>query len=670
MENHLAGESSPYLLQHKDNPVDWYPWGPEAMRRARDEDKPIFLSIGYSACHWCHVMEHESFTNDETASFLNANFISIKVDREERPDLDDVYMQAVTSLTGSGGWPLSTWLTPEGVPFYGGTYFPPSPRYDRPSFMQVLTALADMWKTRRGDLLDAAAKIHEHLARECPHPSAPAQRADILAEAAADLARTVDGVHGGWGAAPKFPAPLALEFLLACQTVRPQREAERAIRLTLDAMAAGGAYDQLGGGFHRYSVDDDWLVPHFEKMLYDNAQLARCYLHAWQVFGEPRYREVAEETLDYLLRRMQHLDGGFFSAEDADSEGQEGAFYTWTPAQLASVLSAEQADLVVRTFGVTERGNFERTNVLHRGIVEPDDRPALLEAKSRLLEARERRTRPARDEKVLAGWNGLALAAFAEAACTLDCERYAEAAVKTADFIVSTLVHDDSRLAHSCKDGRPSGNGFLEDYACVVEGLLAVYATTFSERWFGAARKLGDAMIQHFHRPAGGFFDTSDDHESLIIRPRSLRDSPTPSGNSMAATVLLKLGAYTGEHRYAAAAESALVPALALVSRAPVMFGQWLSAQLRAETATTEVAIVGDVTTAPGSELLSVARSAFRPHAVVAARPAGRPSLIPMLENREPAPGTAATAWVCRRSTCAPPTSDPAELEHRLATTA
>ncbi len=447
MANHLSGESSPYLQQHRDNPVDWYPWGPEAMQKARDEDKPIFLSIGYSACHWCHVMERESFTDASTAAYLNKYFVSIKVDREERPDLDDVYMQAVTALTGAGGWPLSAWLTPEGVPFYGGTYFPPSPRHGRPSFGQVLSAVADMWTSRRDDILEAAARMHEHLARDAAPDAAGGSRAGLLAETRAALLATADTVNGGWGAAPKFPAPMTLEFLLAYQTTQPSTEAERTVRLALDAMAAGGIHDQLGGGFHRYSVDDIWLVPHFEKMLYDNAQLARCYLHAWQLLGETRYLRVAEDTLDYLIGQMQHPEGGFFSAEDADSEGVEGAFYSWTWDQLKAALPPDEAAAAARAFGVTERGDFEGTNVLHR----PGDAtsPAELDPAiaARLLETRERRERPARDDKVLAAWNGLALAAMAEAGRLPGAERFVAAAVRAGEFVLDTLLHGENRLA-------------------------------------------------------------------------------------------------------------------------------------------------------------------------------------------------------------------------------
>ena len=667
MPNHLIGQSSPYLLQHADNPVDWYPWGPEALERACDEDKPIFLSIGYSACHWCHVMERESFTNAQTAALLNTHFVSVKVDREERPDLDAIYMEAITTLTGHGGWPLSAWLTPDGAPFYGGTYFPDSPRYGMPSFRQVLAALASAWNTRRDDLQKTAAQLLEHLGGEDAAPAHAMPHRQILAEATKSLRASLDAVNGGWGGAPKFPQPLVLEYLLAQQAASVQPALQVGVESALDAMAAGGIYDHLGGGFHRYATDESWLVPHFEKMLYDNAQLARCYLHAWQLLGKPRYRVVTEETLDYLLREMRHDRGGFFSAQDADSEGKEGAFFVWTLDDVRRVLTAEETRLIAATYGVKAQGDFEGANILHL-LSEPGENGAsLAAARTKLLSLRDQRVHPARDQKILAGWNGLALAALADAARGLALEQYREAAKRTGEFIARELIRTGDRLAHSWKDGRASGNGFLEDYACVVEGLLALYQTTVDERWFAAARGLIDAMIEYFRRPAGGFYDTSSDHETLITRPRSLQDSPTPSGNSMAATVLLKMAAYTGESSYWSLAEETLASATASAQkRAPVMFGQWLYAHLLAETGFTEVAIVGDLADAQTKALLRLLDGRFQPALVMAARPVGADSLISILKGREPGPGARAAAWVCRRFTCAPPTSDPDELRNLL----
>ena len=671
MTNHLAGETSPYLLQHADNPVDWYPWGPEGLSRANDEDKPIFLSIGYSACHWCHVMERESFTDPDTAAFLNEHFISIKVDREERPDLDAIYMEAVTALTGRGGWPLSAWLTADGAPFYGGTYFPDSPRFGTPSFRQVLEALVETWETRPGELQQAASRMRAHLTRDEHEPDEPeplgaATPGQIIERAIRGLRASYDPVNGGWGGAPKFPQPLVLEPLLARQTAGHQPELQVEIETTLDAMAAGGIYDHLGGGFHRYSTDERWLVPHFEKMLYDNAQLARCYLHAWQLTRKPRYRRVVEETLEYLLREMSHSDGGFFSAQDADSEGKEGTFYVWTLEDIRQALVPEEADLIAATYGMTAQGNFEGANILHV-VADPGESAGLLaEARAKLRAIREDRVRPARDEKILAGWNGLTLTALAEAARALPSERYREAAENAGEFMLRELLRPGYRVFHSWKDGLASGNGFLEDYASLVEGLLALYQTTFAERWFVAARGLTDAMIEFFRRPAGGFFDTSSDHEALITRPRSLQDSPTPSGNSMAVTVLLRMAAYTGESTYSTLAEETLDPIASVAERAPLAVGQWLSAYHLADSGLVEVAVVGDMDNPRTKALLSVVNSTFRPAQVAAARPPAAESIIPLLAGRESQPDDWAAAWVCRRSTCAAPTSDPDELRALL----
>ncbi|MBN1320338.1 MAG: thioredoxin domain-containing protein [Thermoleophilia bacterium] len=673
MSNHLAGETSPYLLAHATNPVEWYPWGPEAFERARAEDKPVFLSIGYSACHWCHVMERESFTDSQTAEFLNAQFVSVKVDREERPDLDAIYMKAVTTLTGRGGWPLSVWLTPDGAPFYGGTYFPPTPRFGMAPFRQVLDALAKLWVERRDELQRAAAELRRHLSEEGEGDHRGPLGRPILTAANDGLHRSFDPAYGGWGEAPKFPQPLVLEYLLAQWAVNPEGRLQVHIERTLDAMATGGVYDHLGGGFHRYSTDERWLVPHFEKMLYDNAQLARCYLHAWQLTGKTRYREVAEETLDYLLGRMAHPQGGFFSSEDADSEGVEGAFYVWSADEIDEILGPDAAEGFKTEYGVTREGNFEGATILHLPLPEDGepDRAAevgaeLAGSRAKLFAAREKRARPARDEKVVAAWNGLALAAFAEAARALGSDRYRAAAEATGAFVAEELVRSGDRLAHSWKDGHATGNGFLDDYACVVEGLLALYQSTFNERWFKLAAALTEAMVRHFRRSAGGFYDTSDDHETLVVRPRSLQDSPTPSGNALAATVLLKMWAFTGEAAYLEHAEATLATAAGLVGHAPVMFGQWLLTFLLADTGLTEVAVVGEPADPQREALLSVLDEALRPATVAAARPPGSHSSIPLLEGREPAAKAGATAWVCRQSTCSAPAGDPPALRALL----
>jgi uncharacterized protein YyaL (SSP411 family) len=673
--NRLAGESSPYLLQHAGNPVNWYPWGPEALARAKAEDKPIFLSIGYSACHWCHVMERESFVDPETAEFLSAHFVCVKVDREERPDLDAIYMQAVVTLTGRGGWPLSVWLDPETVPFYGGTYFPSSPRPGMPSFRQVLAAIAGAWRERRDELRKGTVAMLEQLEREQAGPGQDGPPAAspqaLLAAADESLRASIDPVNGGWGEAPKFPQPLVLEYLLFRQALAGKAELEPEVRSTLDAMAAGGIYDHLGGGFHRYAVDERWLVPHFEKMLYDNAQLARCYLHAWQLTGSMRYRAIVEETLDYLLRRMSHPGGGFFSSEDADSQGKEGASYVWTLEQVRATLDAKEADEFIETYGLTAAGDFEGANILHldagqQSSAAPSSSAGLPAARAKLLAVREQRVPPARDEKIVAGWNGLALAALAEAARALPSERYRVAAEKTGRFFAENLMIAGHRLRHSWTDGRTSGNGFLEDYAGAVDGFLALYQCTFADEWFEAARDLTDALIEHFYRPEGGFYDTSDDHETLIVRPRSLQDSPTASGNSLAATVLLRMASYTGEPRYRDLADRTLAAGPAHVARAPMMFGGWLQAHLLAQTGTVEVAVVGDPAAKETQKLLAVLDEQFRPHLVAATRAAGCPSTNPLLAGREPGGGLKAAAWVCSQSTCAAPTGDPDRMRALL----
>ena len=673
MPNHLAGESSPYLLQHVDNPVDWYPWGKEALERAAREDKPIFLSIGYSACHWCHVMERESFTDATTAELLNRHFISIKVDREERPDLDAIYMDAVSALTGGGGWPLSVWLTPEGAPFYGGTYFPERARYGMPSFKQVLQALAEAWAGRREELEGAAGRLVESMRDSSRRP---AHRADDSSQAAILHGRTLktisssfDPVHGGWGSAPKFPQPVLIDHLLTRQALEPDPAMWTQIEKTLDAMAAGGIFDHLGGGFHRYSTDDEWLVPHFEKMLYDNALLARSYLHAWQLSGKERYRRVCEETLDYLLRDMRHTEGAFFSSEDADSEGEEGRFFVWTADEIDGALPPEEAAALRQAYGVTAAGNFEGRNILHlvREPAGPEAAALLAAARTHLVESRDQRVRPGRDEKILASWNGLALAAFADAARVLDSDRYLEAALSCGSFLVERLVRDGWRISHSWKDGRASAAGFLEDHALVADGLLALYEATFDERWYAAARGLLDAIPLHFTREGGGFYDTSSDHEALVARPRSLADTPLPSGNAAACMGFLRLAAYTGDSRYLSLVDEALPSVEGMLTRAPSAFAHWLTVHYLGARGLRELAIVGR----PGAEdsrlLAKAAFAGFRPDLVVAGRAPGTSTEVPLLQDREPGDQGPATAWLCRQSSCLPAITEPDKLLDLLA---
>ncbi|MDQ3929204.1 MAG: thioredoxin domain-containing protein, partial [Chloroflexota bacterium] len=560
MPNRLATETSPYLLQHKDNPVDWYPWGPEALERARAEDKPILLSIGYSACHWCHVMEHESFENPDIAALMNQHFVSIKVDREERPDLDSIYMEAVQAMTGHGGWPMTVFLTPEGAPFFGGTYFPPTPRHGMMSFPQVLLAVSRAYHEQREKVVQSAGEMRGFLqssmadepARIEPNPS-------ILDDAARNMLTQMDRVNGGTHGAPKFPQPMNLEFMLKAYRRTGNTDLMTLAELTLQKMALGGLYDQVGGGFHRYSVDDVWLVPHFEKMLYDNAQLARVYLAAYQVTGNGFYRRIAEETLDYIMREMTSEEGGFYSTQDADSEGEEGKFYVWTPQEIVDVLGEEDGRVFNMLFDVTERGNFEGHNILHLSrplqelASEANIDPEVLEdivqrSRRKLYEAREERVHPGRDDKILVGWNGLMLRAFAEAASILSRDDYRTTAIANAEFILSTMLEQlddiggEIRLYRTYKDGRAHIQAFAEDYAFYANGLVSLYEATFEPRWIEAARALVTTLLGHFWDEAtGGFFSTSNFHESLVARPKEWYDNAIPSANAEAAEVLIRL---------------------------------------------------------------------------------------------------------------------------------
>jgi hypothetical protein len=676
MPNRLIHETSPYLLQHAHNPVDWYPWGSEALQKAKSEDKPIFLSIGYAACHWCHVMEHESFEDEATAKMLNANFVSIKVDREERPDLDSIYMDAVVAMTGQGGWPMSVFLTPDGAPFYGGTYFPNTRRYNIPAFTDVLRAITEAWKNRRGDLLQNSARLTDALkGDELLGRLASDDTLDvsILNEAVNQIQNSFDAVNGGWGGAPKFPQPMTIEFLLRVYLRTRDALARKMIVQTLNKMARGGMFDQLGGGFHRYSTDANWLVPHFEKMLYDNAQLARVYLHAWQVTQDDFYRRVTEQTLDYLIREMTHPRGGFFSSQDADSEGHEGKFYIWHLDEIRNIVG-DDAALFFDAYGVTERGNFEGATILslvrdvdviaamHKlSIAETQTR--LESARQKLFTHRESRVKPARDEKVLTAWNGLMLAALAEAARVLKRADYLAVAERNATFLLRELRRADGRLLRSWNASRGDArlNAYLEDYANLAEGLLALYESTFDERWFSAARELADTMLAHFDDERGGFFDTSDDHETLLTRPKSLDDNAVPSGNAMATTVLLKLAAFTGDQRYADAAVRALRTVQRALTAAPLGFAQWLSALDFLLAQPKEIAMVGSASGA--SDLLKVVYDEYRPNQVVAV--GQEDSAIPLLRGRAMLNGKA-TAYVCKHFTCQLPVTEPADLAKQL----
>jgi len=665
MSNRLAEETSPYLLQHKDNPVDWHPWGEEAFARARELNRPILLSIGYSACHWCHVMERESFEDEETAALMNERVVAIKVDREERPDVDSIYMEAVQRMTGQGGWPLTAFLDPAGVPFYGGTYFPPEQRHGMPSFRMVIEAVAESWSTQREKIDAAAARIREELgALARVEPSTELLSPRILDDAVRGLRGLADMRHGGLGSAPKFPPASALELFLA-------RGVEDVVEVTLDAMAAGGINDQIGGGFARYSVDEVWLVPHFEKMLYDNALLARAYLHGYQVLGHERWRAVCERTLEWMLAEMRGPEGGFFSALDADSEGEEGRFYVWTPEQIRETLAhaglADSADAVIAHYGVSERGNFEGRNILHLPAGLAAETPAGIEQANRALyEARAKRVWPGFDGKRILSWNALAIAALAEAGAALGREDFLEAARTCAEFVWVEMRNGKGHLLRTYKDGEAKLNAYLEDHAFLLEALLTLYESSFEERWFLAARETADAMIERFADPErGGFFTTSHDHESLIARRKDVDDHPIPSGSSAAALGLLRLAALTGEHSY----ERHAVSVFRLFHRVAEQHPNAVAHLLRALdfhfAEVKEVALVAPSGSDDGlAALAATVRSRLRPHLVLAGGPEGteHPELM---RGRGAVEGKAA-AYVCERFACQRPVTDPGELAAAL----
>ncbi len=685
--NHLAGETSPYLLQHAANPVDWYPWGDEALARARLLDRPIFLSIGYAACHWCHVMERESFEDEATADILNAHFVPIKVDREERPDLDQVYMGAVQALTGQGGWPMSVFLAPDGRPFYGGTYFPDTPRHGMPSFRQVLEAIRAGWADRREEIERAGARLVDALAEA--QPARPAvdglPAVEVLRHAASALDSTFDDVNGGWGRAPKFPQAMAIEALLRRHAATGDPRPLAIARRSLDAMASGGIHDQLGGGFHRYATDAGWLVPHFEQMLYDNAQLARVYVHAWALTSDAGYLATATGVLDYLLRELRTADGGFAASQDADTDGDEGGTFTWTSAEVQEVLGSG-AGLFSMAYGVSDGGNWEGRTILSRvrgdrelaqecGLRESEVEGRLAASRAALLKRRSTRPQPALDGKVLAAWNGLAIGALADAARAIDASgdpvlardavRYRDAASVAASTVLEHLRQPGGRLRRSWTDGRATADGVLEDHADMAEGLLALYEATADERWFVEAVSLSEVILDHFSDPSGGFFDTADDAERLVVRPRDLQDNAVPSGGAVAATVLLRLTALTGEPRYRAAAERAIAMTGPLLARHPTAFAQWLSALELAHAGITEVAIIGEPGDPRTAELVRTASRGYVPFRVVAVTAAPAASAVPLLRLRFALHGRP-TAFVCRDFSCRQPVHEPEALDALL----
>jgi uncharacterized protein len=679
--NRLAHETSPYLLQHADNPVDWFPWGPEALDRARDVDLPIFLSVGYSACHWCHVMERESFEDDETASLMNANFVCIKVDREERPDVDAIYMDAVQTMTGRGGWPMSAFLTPQARPFYAGTYYPKEPMHGMPSFRQVLGGIAEAWRDRREEIELQAGRVTEALQRLVSAPaSAWADPSEVSRDALARLRASFDVRWGGFGGAPKFPQPMVMEFLLR-QVMRQAPDALEMVSITLDHMADGGMYDQLGGGFSRYSTDAAWHVPHFEKMLYDNAQLAQVYVSAWRVTHNERYRTVATETLDYLLREMRDPGGGFCSSQDADSEGVEGKFYAWSWEELVKLVGPDVATVL----GALPQGNWAEglgTNVLWRpqGVAvvaakaggRPDVLAEEVEAGRAILRReRELRVHPAIDDKVLASWNAMAIRAMAEAGRAFGRPDYAQAAIGCAEFVLTNLRDPSGRLLRSWRAGKSGVPGFADDYALMASACLALYETTFEPRWFREARGLADTLVAVFiDEENGGFYQTGSDAGELVVRPKELSDGATPSGNSAAAEVLLQLALFTGDDSYQRAATRALGLVTEAMSRAPTGFGTALCALDLLQGPATQIAIIGELDDPLTLALVAAASDPFQPNTVLAvASPADEASLqgIELLADRKQVEGLP-TAFVCERFACRLPVTTPDALTAQLTT--
>ena len=664
MANRLQNETSPYLLEHANNPVDWYPWGEEALARAREENRPILLSIGYSACHWCHVMARESFEDPSIASLINEHFVPIKVDREERPDVDQIYMRAVQGMTGSGGWPMTVFLLPDMTPFFAGTYFPPSDRYGVPSFRRVLIAVHDAISRRPQEVAATAAQVRDFLRR----PAIPLATAELtpalLDEAYSRLAADYDSTNGGFGGAPKFPQPMLLDFLLRTHArIRQGQPLEMAVH-TLKKMAAGGICDQLGGGFHRYSVDAQWLVPHFEKMLYDNALLPRAYLDAWQLTGELEFRRVAEETLAFVQRELRSPEGGFYSSLDADSEGEEGKYYLWTVAELQSALGSGGAGPMAEAFDVTDEGNFEGRNILHP--LRPAAIQVLEPARQALLAFRERRVRPHRDEKVIACWNGLMLRAFAESGRVLNRKDLVETAEANAVFLMERLLRAD-RILRSYKGGRAVLPGFLEDQAAVADGLLSLYEATFAPRWLDGTRRLVVEMLRAFWDDVEGvFFDTASDQQPLVVRPQDVTDNAIPSGTSMAADVLLRAGRLLGEDSWLAIGRRVLERIGPTAAKAPQAFGRLLAALDFELGRPVELAIIGASDEEGTSRLLEVARNRYLPNRVLAlGSPQGNGTRIPLLADRTTLAGQP-TAYLCEGFVCQAPTSDPSELARQL----
>jgi uncharacterized protein YyaL (SSP411 family) len=665
MANRLASETSPYLLQHRDNPVDWFPWGDEALRRARAEDRPILLSVGYAACHWCHVMERESFEDPDVARVMNENFISVKVDREERPDIDAIYMEAVQAMTGQGGWPMTVFLTPDGVPFYGGTYFPPDDRHGMPSFTRVLTGVAEAWRSKRSDVEEQGKRLLDHIdIASRILPSSDVITEDILRSAFRTLVDNFDREHGGFGSAPKFPQPMTVDLLQRLHG-RGYPGAGAMARLTLDEMAKGGIFDQIGGGFARYSVDRNWLVPHFEKMLYDNAQLIRTYARSWRSARSELHREVVEHTVGWLLREMRDAAGGFYSSLDADSEGEEGKFYVWTIEHVGEALK-ERADEAIRAFGMTEVGNFEGANIAVRAYEDAD--PDVDDLRLALFDARAERVRPATDDKILTAWNALTISALAEAGATFERDDWVAAAIGAMRFLM-TSMRRDGRLMRAYRDGQVRHLGFAEDYAFYLEASMSLYEATFDPEWVDEARWAADEAILLFHdSERGGFFTTGVDAERLITRSKDLVDNAIPSANSVMAMELQRLSMLTGESSYERHAIGAIRSILDAAKRSPQAFGHLLCAVDLYTGDPKEVVIVGSPSRADWHEMKEAMRQTYLPNKVlvISDQPGGDDAeRIPLLADRYAIDGRA-TAYVCRRGVCHLPVHTATELVAQL----
>jgi uncharacterized protein YyaL (SSP411 family) len=668
--NRLADETSPYLRQHADNPVDWYPWGDEAFAAARRDDKPVLLSVGYSACHWCHVMAHESFEDPEVAALMNELFVNVKVDREERPDVDEIYMEAVQALTGQGGWPMTVFLTPDGRPFFGGTYFPKTRRGGMIAFPELCSRIDELWRTRREDIDAQAGQLTGALGRSAlVEPGGESPAGDALAAAVKTLRQQHDDARGGFGGAPKFPQAMSLDLLLRALARQPSPDPDirGIVETSLDAMASGGIYDHLGGGFARYSVDAVWLVPHFEKMLYDQALLARAYLHAWQLTGHERYRQVLDETVAYVLRDLRHPAGGFFSAEDADSEGEEGRFYVWTVDEVVAALDGDRelADEAMAFYGVTPAGNFEGRSILNRihargpGGADLARPPRVEDARARLFAARERRVRPGLDDKVLAEWNGLMLAALAEAAAATGRRDWLEAAAGTGEFLLRSLRREDGRWLRSWqaeRAGRRPILAFAADHAALADAFVRLAEATGEARWIDAARSAANALLDLFwDDERGGLFTTGTDAERLVARNKDLMDNATPSANSLAAVALLRLAALTGEDRYRDRAEQILRLTGTLATQHPTAFGHLLAAVDLAVNGIDEVVVAGE-----RPDLVEVVHGRYLPGAVLAW---GERYPSPLWEGRDDG-----RAYVCRNYACRLPAEDPTALAAQLHT--